>query len=424
MLVCALQTCFNWVWCQECHEEGYSRALTIVWRLLICVTLFAAANFLKCALARMLSYSFYRTAHFAKVRDAIERELYLIRLSQARSTLLPPPAPEPFSDVQDQQDGVQRRAGGWGSTVWCKTSQAFLGQYVNAAHLGGTAADQEGCLERGADAGQQATAAAVVSAFAEAAAQQQQQQAGGMRHVSSADRIAEDAAVHVQLRQFSDTAAKQRFSPGSACIGGDNLLHHQQAASNAPTPKISWLQADLLKPHQQRQHMQPADLAGRQHSDYELFAAERMPSILGGQQQSRSGSKAGSRAGSRVGQGLLRGGRTVSKYSTGSTRSAHKVSLPGMVAGVDGLLLQPEVLGAAAGATDGQVCALIQGCLHLCLKASMGSAWHAIARSLMHDPGCLSTQVQRRPGQPMTPEELGQLRSRLGVNTFGTFVDR
>jgi hypothetical protein len=80
-----------------------------------------------------------------------------------------------------------------------------------------------------------------------------------------------------------------------------------------------------------------------------------MPSILGEQQQSRSGSKAGSkagsRAGSRYGQGLLRGGRTTSKYSNSSAR---RMPLPGMVAGVDGLLLQPEVLGAS-GAADGQV---------------------------------------------------------------------
>lgn len=381
-----------------------------MWRLLICVTLFAAANFLKCALARMLSYSFYRTAHFAKVRDAIERELYLIRLSQARSTLLPPPAPEPCSDVQDQQDGVKRRVGAWGSTVWRKTSQAFLGQHVNTAHMGGTAADQEGSSERGANTGQQATAAGVFSAFAEAVAQQQQQQqAGGMRHVSSADTIVEDAAVHVQLRQFSDTAAKQHFSPGSACPGEDNLhpLYQQQAGSTVPGAKVGWLQADLLKTHQQHQqlqHMQQrqhADPAGRQHSDYELFAAERMPSILGGQPQSRSGSKAGSRAGSRVGQGLLRGGRTVSKYSTGSTRSTRKVSLPGMVAGVDGLLLQPEVLGAAAAATDGQVCAPILYCLQFCFIAIMGSPWHVVSGSSAAEPGCC--RLRRRSGGQVSP---------------------
>lgn len=57
---CALQACFHWLWCGECDEEDYQRGLRVVWRLLVCVTLFAAANFLKCSIARLLSYSFYR----------------------------------------------------------------------------------------------------------------------------------------------------------------------------------------------------------------------------------------------------------------------------------------------------------------------------------------------------------------------------
>lgn len=154
---------------------------------------------------------------------------------------------------------------------------------------------------------------------------------------------------------------------GARLLDSQPILQHQLNSSATPTPKVSWLQADLIKAHQHQQNMQhhqhqhkhartdESDKAGRQHS-YELFGAERMPSILGSQQQqSRSGSKAGSRVGSRpgsrVGQGLLRSGRTGStgKYSTSSARH---VSLPGMVAGVDGLLLQPEVLDSAA---EGQV---------------------------------------------------------------------
>jgi hypothetical protein len=58
-----LQACFHWLWCQEvCGEEAYQKTLQIFWRLLICVTLFAIANFLKCSMARVLSYSFYRWA--------------------------------------------------------------------------------------------------------------------------------------------------------------------------------------------------------------------------------------------------------------------------------------------------------------------------------------------------------------------------
>jgi hypothetical protein len=260
--------------------------------------------------------------------------------------------------------------------VWRKTSQVFLGQHAHAARLAETAvdydSDQAGYAvesKSGPSAGQAATgqyasAAAVVSAFAGAA--QQPRGEGSMQHVSSADRIVEDAAVHIQLRHFSETAAKQQpvsAGPGPQAMDSLHLLHQQPASSAAPSPTVSWLKADLLKAHQhqhqqqhqhKRQQQQHSDQPGRQHS-YEQFAAERMPSILGEQQQSRSGSKAGSkagsRAGSRYGQGLLRGGQTTSKYSNSSAR---RMPLPGMVAGVDGLLLQPEVLGAS-GAADGQV---------------------------------------------------------------------
>lgn len=317
-----------------------------------------------------LFVSLLRTAHFAKVRDAIERELYLIRLSQARSTLLPPPPPpEPVSDVCDQQDGVPaQHAGAWGSTVWRKTSQVFLGPYIHhpTCQEAAEAAEEPSCDQAPPNT-------AGVSAFAGAVAQQQARVVGGMRHVSSADRIVEDAAVHVQVRQTSET----RRSPlptacqqGAAPVDRQHILQHQQLSSSAaPTPKVSWLQADLLKAHQHQQSLQQhqqqrqqqhsrADEHGqpsREHS-FDMFGVERVPSILGPQQQhsrpgSKAGSRVGSRPGSRVGQGLMRSGRTGSKFSTSSTRH---VSLPGMVAGVDGLLLQPEVLGATTAA-EGQV---------------------------------------------------------------------
>lgn len=63
------------MWCTDegCAGEAYQQALHVVWKLLICFTLFFGANFLKCGLARLLSYQFYRTAHFMKVKEAIER---------------------------------------------------------------------------------------------------------------------------------------------------------------------------------------------------------------------------------------------------------------------------------------------------------------------------------------------------------------
>jgi len=316
------------------------------------------------------------------------QELYLIRLSQARSALLPPPAPDvaPYLD-QLEQDGLPRRAGAWGSTVWRKTSQIFLGQHAGspAAHgledgvghagmAGGSAVPFSSQVPEGHTA---PTAFATVATLAAAGAQQHANCQAGMRHVASADNIVEDAAVQVQVRQLSETLLKHRHPPqlhtagntAAVCTGDDNfpLLQQQVSSSPAPSPKVSWLQADLQKA-QQKQSQQPpcqherqpqqavqSNMPGRQQS-YELFSAERVPSILGmppqGMQQhsSRSGSKAGSRPGSRVGQQMLRG-RTGSKFSSSSAR---RVSLPGMVAGVDGLLLQPEVLGATASG-DGQV---------------------------------------------------------------------
>jgi hypothetical protein len=195
-----------------------------------------------------------RTAHFAKVRDAIERELYLIRLSQARSALLPPPPPpELLSDVWDQQGGLQaHHAGAWGSTVWRKTSQVFLGPYVHQPQPCQEAVAEEpgSDQEQQTPAGRQHSShAAAASAFAGAFAQQQARQTGGMRHVSSADRIAEDAAVHVQLRQASEIGPRphhaalaelQRYAYSQGQLAASRLDQSapapaKYAAPSAPT---------------------------------------------------------------------------------------------------------------------------------------------------------------------------------------------
>eukprot|EP00882_Tetradesmus_deserticola_P032506 GHRQ01036936.1.p1 GENE.GHRQ01036936.1~~GHRQ01036936.1.p1 ORF type:complete len:244 (-),score=25.16 GHRQ01036936.1:171-902(-) len=72
---CWSQVCFTWVWCDagRCEQPAYKEAMSVVWKLLICLTLFSVAGFIKCSLARLLSYQFYRTAHFKKVKQAIER---------------------------------------------------------------------------------------------------------------------------------------------------------------------------------------------------------------------------------------------------------------------------------------------------------------------------------------------------------------
>jgi hypothetical protein len=47
------------------------QATDIVWKLLVCITLFTLANFLKSFVTKLLSTHFYRTAHFRKVKDAM-----------------------------------------------------------------------------------------------------------------------------------------------------------------------------------------------------------------------------------------------------------------------------------------------------------------------------------------------------------------
>lgn len=295
----------------------------------------------------------------------------LLRLSQARSSLLPSP-PEAAPDIGDQQDWGLRRPGAWGSTLWLhKTSQAFLGGHSQQQQL---AAQQGGVPEEDPSKDQEETGVGGNESVFARPAVQQRVEGGGMRHVASADRIVEDAAVHVQVRQLSEAMLRRQQPPaghstsGGVCASKASLgtaaavqdkvplLQQQQQTNSCPAPKLNWPQADMAKPHhahQQQQHSPQcsallSDQPARQQS-YELFAAERVPSILGMQQRSgsRTGSKASSKGGSRLGQQLLRG-RNGSKYSSS------KVSLPGMVAGVDGLLLQPEVLGAATAAA-GQV---------------------------------------------------------------------
>lgn len=47
------------------------QATNVVWKLLVCLTLFTLANFLKSFLTKLMSTHFYRTAHFKKVKDAM-----------------------------------------------------------------------------------------------------------------------------------------------------------------------------------------------------------------------------------------------------------------------------------------------------------------------------------------------------------------
>eukprot|EP00775_Hariotina_reticulata_P008974 gene8974-9149_t len=91
--------CFWTAWCDgdnDCRMQGpYKTATDVVYKLMVCLTLFSLANFLKALITKLLSSHFYKTAHFKKVKDAIEKEYFLLMLSQPRPT---PPAPKPATE--------------------------------------------------------------------------------------------------------------------------------------------------------------------------------------------------------------------------------------------------------------------------------------------------------------------------------------
>lgn len=49
------------------HTYTQPQATDVVWKLMVCLTLFTLANFLKSVLTKLLSSHFYKTAHFKKV---------------------------------------------------------------------------------------------------------------------------------------------------------------------------------------------------------------------------------------------------------------------------------------------------------------------------------------------------------------------
>ncbi len=53
---------FNWAWCQDgrCEPDAYTQAVSILWNLMLCLTLFTLANLLKGIGAKLLSTHFYR----------------------------------------------------------------------------------------------------------------------------------------------------------------------------------------------------------------------------------------------------------------------------------------------------------------------------------------------------------------------------
>jgi hypothetical protein len=65
------------------HPPG-PKAAQVTWNCLLCLVLFSLANFLKSLTAKLISQHFYKTAHVAKVKQALQQEYYLLSLSKPR----------------------------------------------------------------------------------------------------------------------------------------------------------------------------------------------------------------------------------------------------------------------------------------------------------------------------------------------------
>ncbi|KAF6256732.1 hypothetical protein COO60DRAFT_1461548 [Scenedesmus sp. NREL 46B-D3] len=317
------QVCFTWVWCDagRCEQPAYQEAMTVVWKLLICLTLFSVAGFIKCSLARLLSYQFYRTAHFQKVKQAIERELYLIRLSKARRTLVcSPPAPTPAVP----------------GTGVC--SQAYAGH----PYMGMTAAGKAGAwlAERGST----------------------------IWHRGSA--LMSHGQVHGLRGSRTDSL--------SAGMGIAPAALPSKPSGSYVTPGMPQAQYELQGSPSSALNMQQAAALNSRQPSFEDFC--RAPSLLGPAAAQKAGAQ-----GVRhwLGVGGSRGSRTS---KAAGSRVGSRISLPNMVPGVDGMLLQPEVVEEVTN--NGR------------------------------------TPSDSGLGKPMTEQELAVLRKALGVNSYGTFVDR
>eukprot|EP00873_Tetraselmis_striata_P023633 jgi/Tetstr1/443897/TSEL_031849.t1 len=65
----------------HCGAEGYQQMVAAMEKALLCVLLFAAACWISSAATKAASTHFYRTAHFKKMQEALEKEYYLQALS-------------------------------------------------------------------------------------------------------------------------------------------------------------------------------------------------------------------------------------------------------------------------------------------------------------------------------------------------------
>ncbi|KAG2492831.1 hypothetical protein HYH03_008986 [Edaphochlamys debaryana] len=144
------QAMFRWSWCapkesqpKRCQEAAYIQATNIVWNALLCLMLFCLANLLKAVLAKLLTTHFYRTAHFKKLRKALEKEYALQVLSKPRRLVM-------AERAQAAGDGVD--AGWWGRSLFYHTG-APSGRRFGAASVRVAAAATAAAGGAASDAG-------------------------------------------------------------------------------------------------------------------------------------------------------------------------------------------------------------------------------------------------------------------------------
>lgn len=248
------------------------------------------------------------------------QELYLIRLSQARRTLMPTPhamSPAPGTGAHNSMflpGGVTSWLAEKGSMIWHTGSVVFntRRRHSAAADAGIAMPGHNGQHALHMPDDREADVTAVVSAKKESSIMQgkQRQQQLQQLHQLQQQHTERDA-----LSVGDGTALLPPVDPhsGGSHVGNQHLMAESSDSRSNQSPSGG--------PHVQSRE-----------PSFEQFMATRVPSLL------RPGQPAGSagRSGSKTGQ-----------RASASTKSSAK-SLANMVPGVDGLLLQPEVLDVTA----------------------------------------------------------------------------
>ncbi|GIM07093.1 hypothetical protein Vretimale_11323 [Volvox reticuliferus] len=103
--------CFTWLWCEKdrCSSSLYLDARAVTWRVVLCIMLYTLANVIKVVTAKVFSMHFYRTAHFKKLKDSLEKEYYLQLLSVPRRRIFAKVAEAQATTETSKEGGAKYR---------------------------------------------------------------------------------------------------------------------------------------------------------------------------------------------------------------------------------------------------------------------------------------------------------------------------